>query len=106
MEVPLVLVVACWQRYEGRDAGAIGGGQHGPDRVPVKRHPGQDPGRLRPAHRGPVRPRLAERVEGVGRSQQAGGGVQAGTGHPGRVAAPVGPLVMTAGDLAQRRQHR
>ena len=53
-----------------------------------------------------MRPWLAERVQHVGRGEQAGGAVQLGRAYPGRVTGPVRPLVMTAGYLAQRREHR
>ena len=53
-----------------------------------------------------MRPWLAERVQHVGRGDQAGGAIQLGRAYPGRVTGPVRALVMTAGYQAQRREHR
>ena len=41
-----------------------------------------------------MRPWLAERVQHVGRGEQAGGAIQLGRAYPGRVTGPVHALVM------------
>jgi hypothetical protein len=53
-----------------------------------------------------VRPRLAERVEHVGRREQARGRIELRGAYSGRVARAVDPLVVATGDAAQRRQRR
>ena len=93
-------------RPRQRGSRHVGSGEHGSDGGPVKRQPGQDPGRFGPADAGRCGRASPSAWKTSAAASRQAASVQLGTAYPGRVAGAVGALVMAAGDLSQRGEHR